>query len=335
MVVAERITLQDLERDPDHEFVVAEGVGRERIDCFLARMLPEYSRNRLKSLIKNRRVLVSRQPVKAGYVIHPADVVSIWLDVQQAVSELVPQAMDLGILYEDADILVVNKPPGLVVHPGAGHREGTLVHGLLAHCPRLASQGSPLRPGNVHRLDQGTSGAMVVAKSDRAYSDLVQQFKTHSVQKEYLALVYGSFRDVSGEIRASMGRHPGDRKKMAVLQGRGREAVSRWVLEKDWGEVSLLHVLIETGRTHQIRVHLSHLHHPIVGDPTYGGGSGRADALRSKPLRQAILQVRRPMLHAMRLGFRHPASKTPLEFHAPLPEDFSRLLDTISTLLQP
>ncbi|MHC1745386.1 MAG: RluA family pseudouridine synthase [Syntrophobacteraceae bacterium] len=319
-----------MDSDPDRELVVAEGAGGERVDAFLARVLSEYSRNRLKTLILNRRVLVNGQPVKAGHVVRVADVVSIWLDVQSVVSELAPQAMELGILYEDEDILVLNKPPGLVVHPGAGHREGTLVHGLLAHCSRLASQGAPLRPGIVHRLDKGTSGAMVVAKSDRAYSDLVEQFKAHRVRKEYLALVYGSIRESSGEIRASMDRHPGDRKKMAVVQGRGRESVSRWTLERDWGEVSLVRVLIETGRTHQIRVHMSHLHHPIVGDSTYGGGPGRAQALRSAPLQQAILQVRRPMLHSRQLGFLHPANQTPLQFHAPLPEDFSQLLDTIS-----
>lgn len=323
-----------LDRWPDSELVVSEGAGGERVDSFLANVLSDCSRNRIKTLILQRRVLVNRQPVKPGYETRVGDVITVWLSAEQTSSELVPEVMDLGILHEDADILVINKPPGLVVHPGAGHREGTLVHGLLAHCSHLASQGAPLRPGIVHRLDQGTSGAMVVAKTDIAYSRLVEQFKAHRVVKEYLALVYGSLPDASGEIRASMDRHPGDRKKMAVVKGRGRESVSRWSLEKDWGEVSLVRVIIETGRTHQIRVHMSHLQHPIVGDSTYGGGAGRARALRSKPLQQAILQVERPMLHSMNLGFLHPVNQMPLHFQAPLPEDFSRLLDTISCLFE-
>jgi 23S rRNA pseudouridine1911/1915/1917 synthase len=279
-------------------------------------------------------VLVNRLPVKPGYEIRAHDVVSVWLDPGPETAELIPQAIEFGILYEDADILVINKPPGLVVHPGAGHREGTLVHGLLAHCARLASQGAPLRPGIVHRLDRGTSGAMVVAKTDSAYLGLIDQFKFHAVRKEYAALVYGSLREGCGEIRTSMDRHPGDRKKMAVVTKGGREAVSRWTLKKDWGEISLLQIVIETGRTHQIRVHMSHLHHPIVGDPTYGGGQRRAHAVRSKPLQEVLLQVQRPMLHSSSLGFLHPCDKTPLQFSAPLPDDFSRLLETISRLLE-
>jgi 23S rRNA pseudouridine1911/1915/1917 synthase len=321
-------------RDPDHAFFVSADSDGERIDAFLARQLRNLSRNQLKKLILDRRVLVNGQTVKPGYETRAADAISVWLDFKSEVTDLVPQAMDLGILYEDADILVVNKPPGLVVHPGAGHREGTLVHGLLAHCTRLASQGAPLRPGIVHRLDQGTSGAMVVAKSDGAYLNLIEQFKTHGVRKEYLALVYGSIREPRGEIRTSMDRHPGDRKKMAVVRGKGREAISRWTLEKDWGEISLVQVVIETGRTHQIRVHMSHLHHPIVGDSTYGGGLRRAQAVRSRPLQEIILQVRRPMLHSRRLGFLHPSDKTPLQFYAPLPADFSHLLDSVSRLLK-
>jgi 23S rRNA pseudouridine1911/1915/1917 synthase len=322
------------DRHPDHEFLVTEGSDGERIDSFLARQLRDLSRNQLKKLILFRRVLVNGRSVKPGYETSAADSISVWLDIKSETTELIPQAMDLGILFEDADILVINKPPGLVVHPGAGHREGTLVHGLLAHCPRLASQGAPLRPGIVHRLDQGTSGAMVVAKSDGAYLDLIEQFKTHRVHKEYLALVYGSIREAQGEIRTSMDRHPGDRKKMAVVKRKGHEAISKWKLEKDWGEVSLVQVVIETGRTHQIRVHMSHLHHPIVGDSTYGGGQRRAQAVRSKALQEIILQVHRPMLHSRSLGFLHPSNKTPLQFYAPLPDDFSHLLDTISLLFE-
>jgi 23S rRNA pseudouridine1911/1915/1917 synthase len=279
-------------------------------------------------------VLVNQRAVKPGYEICADDVISIWLDRVLDFNELAPQFMNLAILYEDADILVVNKPPGLVVHPGAGHREGTLVHGLLAQCSRLATQGAPLRPGIVHRLDQGTSGAMVVAKSDAAYLDLIEQFRAHRVRKEYLALVYGSIRETRGEIRTNMDRHAGDRKKMAVVKGKGREAISKWSVEKDWGEISLVRVTIETGRTHQIRVHMSYLHHPVVGDSTYGGGRHRAQAVQSRALQELLFQVKRPMLHARDLGFLHPSTKTALELRAPLPDDFSRLLESISCLVR-
>lgn len=321
------------ERDPDRELRVPEDADGERIDSFLAKIFRDLSRSRLKRLIQDRGVLVNQTPVKPGHEIRPGDRVAVWLDPGPQTQALLPEAMDLGILHEDEDILVVNKRPGVVVHPGAGHRDGTLVHGLLAHCGRLASQGAPLRPGIVHRLDQGTSGAMVVAKTDHAYLDLIEQFKTHAVEKEYLALVYGTFREACGEIRTTMDRHPGDRRKMAVVEGKGRDAVSRWNLERDWGELSLLRVVIETGRTHQIRVHMSHLHHPIVGDATYGGGPRRAQAIRFKPLQEILLQVRRPMLHSRTLGFLHPSDKTYRRFQAPLPEDFSRLVDTVSRLL--
>ncbi len=323
----------DGDRDPDHVLQVPGEADGERVDAFLAKAFRDRSRNRFKKLIQEGRVLVNRVAVKPGYVLRGGDLVAVWMDAPPQVQELSPEAMDIEILYEDGDILVLNKPPGLVVHPGAGHREGTLVHGLLSCCDRLASQGAPFRPGIVHRLDQGTSGAMVVAKSDSAYLDLIEQFKAHAVQKDYLALVYGSLPAGDGEIRTSMDRHPVDRKKMAVVTGRGREAVSRWRVERDWGELSLLRVAIETGRTHQIRVHMSHLHHPIVGDTTYGGGPRKAQALRLKPLRDLLVRVQRPMLHSSSLGFLHPSTKTPVLFQAPLPEDFSRLVDAVSRLL--
>jgi 23S rRNA pseudouridine1911/1915/1917 synthase len=213
-----------------------------------------------------------------------------------------------------------------VVHPGAGHFEGTLVHGLLAHSPRLAVQGSPLRPGIVHRLDKDTSGALVIARSERAYLDLIEQFKVRDVHKEYLALAYGSPAARRGEIRTLLGRHPTDRKKIAVVKAGGREAVSLWSVEKDWGEVSLLKVTIKTGRTHQIRVHLSHIGHPVVGDEVYGGGRRRAKTVKSGPVRDLLLEAHRQMLHAAHLEFRHPVSGERVSATAPLPDDFMHLV---------
>ncbi len=193
-------------------------------------------------------------------------------------------------------------------------------------------QGSPLRPGIVHRLDKDTSGALVVAKSERAYLNLIRQFKERGVRKEYLALVYGSPAKREGEISSLLGRHPTDRKKIAVLQNRGREALSRWRVEKDWGETALLRVRIETGRTHQIRVHLSHIGHPVVGDETYGGGKRRARNIKSVPGAKLLLRAQRQMLHAMRLEFTHPVTGAAVLANAPLPEDFRDIVEGLDSL---
>ena len=259
--------------------------------------------------------------------------ISVRVPEEEAVGDiLTPQPMPLEILYEDDDILVLAKAVGIVVHPGAGNEEGTLVHGVLARCPRLASQGAPRRPGIVHRLDRDTSGALVIAKTELAYLSLIEQFKGHEVRKEYVALVYGRMPERSGEVRTLMGRHPVHRKKMAVLEKGGREAVTLWMVEREWQELSLLKVNIETGRTHQIRVHLSHLQHPVAGDEVYGGGKRRARLLHSKSMQDLLLQVSRQMLHARHLAFRHPRTNRELSFTAPLPADFADLIDGIDRI---
>jgi len=316
----------------ERSFTVQEGEEYQRLDLFLGGRFDDRSRSHLKKLILDGLVTVNGRAVKPGYEVRPDDRISVCLPPPEASSDLVPQPMSLDILYEDDDILVVNKAPGVVVHPGAGHESSTLVHGLLAHCSRLAMQGSPQRPGIVHRLDQDTSGALVVAKSEKAYLDLIVQFKDHKVKKEYLALAYGRFREREGEIRTLMDRHPVDRRKMAVASRKGREAVSKWRVEKEWGEISLLRVTIVTGRTHQIRVHLSHLQHPVVGDSTYGGGQHRAKSLKSRPLQELILTVHRQMLHDWRLDLEHPCTRVPLTFIAPLPSDFQQLLANLDRL---
>jgi 23S rRNA pseudouridine1911/1915/1917 synthase len=311
---------------PDTVLVVSDSEAAQRLDAFLSRQLQGCSRSCLKTLIKAGQVSVNGLAVKPSYEIRQGDCISVCLPGPEHPGRLTPQAMTLDILFEDEDLVVINKVPGMVVHPGAGHPEGTLVHGLLAHCPRLAPQGAPLRPGIVHRLDQYTSGALVVAKSDVAYLDLINQFKHHTVEKHYLALVYGNLAQPAGQFRTLLGRHPADRKKMAVVEGKGREAVTRWQVKKAWEEVSLLRVTIETGRTHQIRVHFSHLQHPVVGDATYGGGKRRARLLRGEDLRDLLARVERQMLHAEVLAFRHPRTQEPIAFEAPLPEDFALLL---------
>jgi 23S rRNA pseudouridine1911/1915/1917 synthase len=317
-------------KPPDLVFTVEEDSWGVRLDVFLGQQCAgELSRSYFKKLIQDGRVLVNERTIKPGYELRPGDRVWVRLPAVDTEFQLRPQSMVLDVLFEDEDILVINKPPGVVVHPGAGQEEGTLVHGLLAHCPRLATQGAPRRPGIVHRLDKDTSGALVVAKTERAYLSLIDQFKEHKVRKEYLTLVYGSFASRSGEIRTLIDRHPVDRKKMAVVEGRGREAISRWQVEKDWGEVSLLRVLIETGRTHQIRVHLSHLRHPVVGDSIYGGGKRRVQSLKSNALQEMLSRVERQLLHAWRLSFEHPITRASLSLEAALPSDFGRILDRL------
>jgi 23S rRNA pseudouridine1911/1915/1917 synthase len=311
---------------PDLVLSVSNSDASQRLDVFLSRQLVDCSRNYIQTLIKGGHVLNNGLPVKPSYEIRSGDRISVRLPKPDHPNRLTPQSMALHIIHEDDDIVVINKAPGMVVHPGAGHSEGTLVHGLLAHCPRLAGQGAPLRPGIVHRLDQHTSGVLVVAKSDGAYLDLINQFKEHTVEKHYLALVYGSFSQAGGMVTTMLGRHPADRKKIAVLQGRGREAVTRWQVKRAWEEVTLLRVTIETGRTHQIRVHLSYVQHPVVGDATYGGGKRKARLLRSKDLQDLLMTIDRQMLHAEILAFRHPKTRNRMIFEAPPPDDFELVL---------
>ena len=315
----------------EHSFAVSKEQSGQRIDLFLTGVLPDFSRSHLKKMIKEGHVLVNGNAVKPSYETRGGDLVTAGIRGPEPDEVLKPEPMCLDVLFEDEDLLIVNKPHGLVVHPGAGHYEGTLVHGLLAHSPRLAFQGSPLRPGIVHRLDKNTSGAVVVAKTSRAYLNLVRQFKERSVRKQYLALVYGSPAS-EGEISSPLGRHPSDRKKIAVLQKGGREALSRWKVERNWGETALLLVGIETGRTHQIRVHLSHIGHPVVGDETYGGGKRRAKNIKSGPVRDLVLRAQRQMLHAARLELFHPVTGKVIAVTAPLPEDFQELIKGLNLL---
>lgn len=316
----------------DLYFVVQAEEADQRLDFFLSRRYEGLSRSHFKKLIQDGGVLVNGNGAKPSYEVRPGDRISVQLPTVEAENQLTPRPMPLDILYEDEEVIVVNKAPGIVVHPGAGNEEGALVHGLLAHCPRLALQGAPRRPGIVHRLDRDTSGAIVVAKSETAYLDLVRQFKERTVQKEYLAIVYGRFAQPRGEIRTLMDRHSENRKKMAVVQGKGREAVTRWEVEEELGEVTLLRVAIKTGRTHQIRVHFSYMQHPVVGDETYGGGRRRLRSLSSMALRQALEKVDRQLLHAWRLTFEHPRTRIPVSITAPLASDFAQTLEEVKRL---
>ncbi len=288
----------------------------ERLDRWLADQLPDLSRARIQKLIEQGQILRNGQVCNKKDLVHRGDQVSLNLPEPTALN-LEPQAMPLSILYEDAHLLVIDKPAGLVVHPAPGHDSGTLVHALLAHCrDSLSGIGGVQRPGIVHRLDRDTTGAIVVAKTDQAHQSLQAQIQAKTARREYLGVVYGSPRSESGAIDAPLGRHPVDRKKIAVVSeaAGGRAALTHWRVQERLGHYTLLHFDLETGRTHQIRVHAAHLGHPIVGDPVYA--SGRSPGV--KLLGQA--------LHAWHLSFRHPVSDQPLRFEAPLPDALLKLL---------
>ena len=283
-----------------------------RLDTYLAATHPALSRSRWKQLIEGGLVALNGIPVcKPNTPLAPGDEISCTLPDPTPIG-LVATDIPLDILYEDADLIVLNKPVGLVVHPAPGHAADTLVNALLHHCADLQGIGGKLRPGIVHRLDKDTSGVLVVAKNEQAVAALVAQFSAHTVHKEYLALVWGTPKKLSGVVDLPIGRHATHRKKMAVTE-HGRAAITRYETLVATPLASLLRVHIETGRTHQIRVHLAHLGHPVVGDATYG---------RARHGLPAGLALPRQMLHAHILKIAHPRDGRPLEFIAPLPADF-------------
>jgi len=283
-----------------------------RLDAFLAGAHPDVSRSRWKQLIETGHVTLNETPVrKPNTPLSPGDELVCTLPPPEPVG-LVATAIPLDILHEDTDLIVLNKPPGLVVHPAPGHAADTLVNALLHHCTDLAGIGGELRPGIVHRLDKDTSGVLVVAKNEQAVAALVAQFSAHTVEKDYLALVWGTPKKPAGTVDLPIGRHPVHRKKMAIAE-KGRPAVTHYETLAAGPLAALLRVRIETGRTHQIRVHMAHLGHPVVGDTTYGR------ARRGLP---DGLEIPRQMLHAHALKIAHPRTGAPLAFTAPPPEDF-------------
>ncbi len=299
----------------DAEYRVSELDSGERLDVWLSRQLDEVSRSRIQQWIKDAYVSVNGEAVKPNASLKPDDLVVVRPPPAKKVA-LAPEAIPLDILFEDRDILVLNKPAGLVVHPAAGHEGGTLVNALLHHCDDLAGIGGELRPGIVHRLDKDTSGLMVVAKTEAAMAGLSRDFKERRVTKRYWALVRGVVEPESGQIETLIGRDPHHRKRMSARVEHGRSARSQYETIESLGEATLLNVLIETGRTHQIRVHMAHLGHPILGDREYGRARKLADGT----------EVPRQLLHARGLALQHPVSGAALEFTAPLPEDFREII---------
>jgi len=294
-----------------------------RLDRFLVSVLPDRSRSQIQRLIKEGRVTLDGRAAKANHVLKIGQAIAI--DEPEPVDpEPKAEALPLPILYQDRDVVVVDKPAGMVVHPAAGHESGTLVNALLHHIDDLSGVGGEKRPGIVHRLDRGTSGVMVVAKNDRAHEELSRQFHDREVEKEYLALVWGEVM-AGRRIDTPIGRDPNDRKKMSAKARRSREAVTRITAAEHFGRVlTFASVAIHTGRTHQIRVHLSEIGHPIVGDSLYGGVHRRVPG----DLR-AVTHLERPFLHAARLAFTHPADGRRMEFTSPLPQDLQSVLDAL------
>jgi 23S rRNA pseudouridine1911/1915/1917 synthase len=294
-----------------------------RLDRFLVSVLPRQSRSQIQRLIKDGHVRVegreakANQPVKAGQ--------AITVDSPEPIDPIPqPEALEIPILYQDRDIIVVDKPAGMVVHPAAGHASGTLVNALLHHVDDLSGIGGEKRPGIVHRLDRGTSGLMVVAKHDQAHEELSRQFHDREVEKEYFALVWGEVM-AGRRIDAPVGRDPSNRKKMSARARRTREAVTRILRAEHLNPaLTLIQVAIHTGRTHQIRVHLSAIGHPIVGDALYGGVRRRVQG----DIR-AVTHLERPFLHAAKLAFMHPVEHRRMEFTSPLPADLQRVLDDL------
>jgi 23S rRNA pseudouridine1911/1915/1917 synthase len=304
-----------------------------RLDKFLTQRLPHYiTRNQIQKLLKSQRIRVDDQGVKASHLIAPGEVITIEYDTPYEPT-LYPENIALDIMYEDEHLLVINKPPGLIVHPGAGNATGTLVNALIYHCSDLSNENGPLRPGIVHRLDKDTSGLMLTAKDNRIHASLVKQFEKRTIGKYYLALVWGHMDAPSGDIDLPIGRSARNRKKFAVVEG-GRQSLTRYEVLEEFEFLSLLRLKLETGRTHQIRVHLSHLHHPVFGDPFYGGRNARIITLTMRNRRLAaklLTGLDRQALHAWQLKFVHPLDSKPMEMEAPLHEDYRNLLRELNS----
>ena len=284
-----------------------------RLDKYLAEQFPEQTRSYLQKLIKDGEVTVNGKNVKTGYQLSKGDEVSVNIPEPKEL-DVEPQKMDLDIVYEDDDVILVNKPKGMVVHPAPGHTTDTLVNGLLYHCKdNLSGINGVARPGIVHRIDRDTTGILIVCKNDMSHNSIAAQLKEHSINRRYRALVHGNLKDDTGTVEGPIGRHPIDRKKMAINEKNGKPAVTHYTVLERFGNYTLIECKLETGRTHQIRVHMTSIGHPLVGDEVYGPA-------------KCPFKLQGQCLHAMVLGFVHPRTGEYMEFSANLPEYFEDLL---------
>lgn len=301
-----------------------------RLDIFLTKSNPPLTRSCIKKLIDTEKVTLNNLRPKAGAKLKEGDRITFIIPPPKPMAAL-PEPILLTILSEDDAIIVVNKPPGLVVHPAAGNYSGTLVNGLLYHCQSLSSQGGPFRPGIVHRLDKNTSGVMVIAKNDYSHQHLACQFHEHTITRNYLAISIGVIKEPRGTISSLIGRNPRDRRKMSSQPVRGKQAITHWEVLKRYRFFTLLKISLETGRTHQIRVHLASIHHPVLGDPDYGGRKP-VDLIPLKEFRYFLSLIKRQALHATTLGFIHPVRKEYVEFNAPPPDDLQSVLKKLEEI---
>ncbi len=301
----------------DQYFMVGEEEQDIRIDRYLTDCLKELSRSYLQKLLKNGDVLVNEGPVKASYKVVEGD--RIFCRVPEAVApKILAEPMDLRVLYEDQDVILIDKPKGMVVHPAAGHLTGTLVNGLMHHCQgQLSGINGIMRPGIVHRIDKDTTGVLIVCKNDKAHRSIAAQLKAHTVTRRYRAIVHGQIREEEGTVDAPIGRHPVERKKMCVNEKNGKAAVTHFQVLERFKDFTCIECRLETGRTHQIRVHMASIHHPLLGDLVYG------------PARCPFNGLQGQVLHAGIFGFIHPESGRYMEFQAPLPAYFEELLDRL------
>lgn len=316
-----------MEKKENSTILIQAQEAGQRIDKFLFELKEFNSRSQSANLIQSGKVLVNKKKVKPSYLLREGDRIEFSLPIKK-LNALSKKPMDLNIVFEDDDLLVVNKPSGLVVHPATSHQDDTLVNGLLAHTQSLSTVGSSERPGIVHRIDKDTSGLLVIAKNDEAHRHLAQQFKEKSVHRIYWAIVFGEPKEENGKISSNLARHPIHRKKFAsCTPPLGKQAITHFKkIQTSSRGLSLLHLSLETGRTHQIRVHLSEKRHPIVGDELYGGVKP-AKGLKSTPLRSLIQKMDRFALHAAELGFIHPRFNRPLSFSVGWPENLMELVE--------
>lgn len=314
--------------------LVDEPDSGKRLDLLVASRISVCSRAHLAGLIRNGVIRVMGAAKKPGYRVRPGDEIRGCIPPPQPVP-LEPEPVEFNILYEDPYLIVVDKPPGLVVHPAPGHYSGTLVHGILYHCPDIEGIGGELRPGIVHRLDKDTSGTLVVAKNAAAHRHLARQFKSRKVTKIYLALVQGQIKTNSGIISLPVGRHPVDRKRMSIASRKSRSAETAWQVRERFAGATLIDLNLKTGRTHQIRVHCAAIGHPIVGDIVYGGRRAKKKYIaKDKNGWSDVLEsVSRQMLHAWRLELTHPATDAPMSFESPLPQDMQEVLCNLRKII--
>lgn len=302
---------------PQYRFQITEDMEDERIDKCVSMLIDSLSRSYIQKIIKSGQVFVNAVAVKPSYQVKVDDEVTFDLPPSQE-PDIVPENIPLEVLYEDKDVIVVNKPKGMVVHPAAGHYSGTLVNALMYHCGNsLSGINGVMRPGIVHRIDMDTTGSLIVCKNDKAHESIAAQLKEHSINRKYHAICHGVITENEGTIHKPIGRHPGDRKKMAVNERNGKDAITHYTVLKRFKDYTYIECRLETGRTHQIRVHMASIGHPLLGDEVYATG------------RKSPFKLQGQTLHAKVLGFIHPSTKEYVEVDAPLPEYFQHLLDIL------